>query len=380
MHGLETSDPPVRPDSRRPPAGRVRVLVLSRYGPLGASSRVRMYQFVEKLAGLGVDAVVQPLLPDGYVRARYANEAFGLWPLIACYLRRAAVLLEKIEADVVWLEKEALPWVPFFIERVLLPSRRPLVVEYDDAVFHQYERHPSAVMRRLFGRKIDRVMAAAAVVIAGNRYLADRATVAGARRVMVVPSTVDTGRFRPAPPLAREGCVVGWIGSPATAKYLDGLRAPLERLRDRPGFEVHLVGAPPGTLADVGARVWSWDDATEVERIHAFDVGVMPLADGEWERGKCGYKLIQYMACGRPVVASPVGVNVEIVDADSGILASTSSDWEAALEALAGDPERRTRMGASARQVVEARYSADSVAATLAGLFQDLGARREAAR
>jgi len=333
-----------------------------------------MYQFVDRLAALGVDCDVHPLLPDAYVSARYANERFGAWPLLVSYLRRTAVLLEKIEADVVWLEKEALPWVPFFVERVLLPSRRPLVVEYDDAVFHQYEHHPSGLVRRLLGRKIDRVMAAATVVIAGNEYLARRATRAGARRVVVVPSTVDTEHFRPVLPLARNGCVVGWIGSPATVKYLDGLRAPLERLHGRSGFEVHLVGAPPGTLADVGARVWPWDAATEVDRINAFDVGVMPLEDGAWERGKCGYKLIQYMACGRPVVASPVGVNAEIVSPDAGILASSPDEWEAALVALAGDPERRGRMGASARQIVEARYSADKATAALADLFQGLGA------
>jgi len=268
--------------------------------------------------------------------------------------------------DLVWLQGEALPWVPEAIERRLMPSRIPYVVDYDDAWFHRYDRHARTAVRRFLGRKIDGVMARAATVIAGNDYLAARAKRAGACDVQLLPSAVDLEQYPVSVPSPAPRFTIGWIGSPTTAPYLnsisDALRLASEQLKAR----VVLVGSGPINLPGVCVETRSWQETSEAAEIGKFDVGIMPLTDGPWEQGKCGFKLIQYMAAGRPAIASPVGVNRVIVrHGITGFLAVTTDDWMRSFEALAASIQLRTRMGLAGRQVVEREYSTSVVAPRL---------------
>lgn len=179
----------------------------------------------------------------------------------------------------------------------------------------------------------------------------------------------------PEPTGMTEPLRVGWIGSPTTARYLDLLAEPLARLMAEGLIRPVLIGAGVDALPGLDAERIPWAEAEEVAALNGLDVGVMPLVDSLWERGKCGYKLIQYMACGKPVVASPVGVNRVIVEpegtpAANGFLAGTSIEWEAALRALAIDPELRRRLGQAGRSKVERAYSLQAVAPQLVGLLR----------
>ena len=175
-------------------------------------------------------------------------------------------------------------------------------------------------------------MAAAEAVIAGNEYIAAYARQCGARRVMVQPTVVDPLRYqlrsgKPPTPFR-----VVWIGSPMNSGYLDMVREPLQRLASDGPLEILLVGAAPGALDGLPVRRCDWTEAGEAAAIAEGSVGIMPLPDRPWERGKCGYKLIQYMACGLPVVASPVGGNAQLVEPDrNGLLAATPDDWYSGL-------------------------------------------------
>ena len=336
----------------------MKILLCSRYGGQGASSRIRYLQYLPYFRSQGAEVTVVPLFSDDYVRALYEGGARRQEVLVG-YWRRLRALIGARRFDVVIVEKELFPFLPAVAERLLRVMGVPYVVDYDDALFHRYDRHPSALVRALLGRKIDAVMRHAAVVVAGNDYLADRARQAGAPRIEVIPTVVDTERYQLRPDVEAATPVVGWIGTPMTSRYLRPLLPVFEALQEEMPVRFVAVGARPEDFVGTPVETRLWSEETEVESIRQFDIGIMPLEDSPWERGKCGYKLIQYMACGLPVVASPVGVNQTIViPEENGLQADTPEAWKHALRELlqAGEPIRRS-MGQKGRQRVEEWYS-----------------------
>lgn len=353
----------------------MKILALTRYGRLGASSRLRTMQFLPLLKTAGIDSSTRPLFGDAMLLNKYKRRRYGAGAVLKAYGSRVVQLLCRHRFDLIWIEKEALPWMPMLCEKALL-SGVPYVLDYDDAIFHKYDQHRSAWVRRLLGRRIDRLMAGARLVIAGNDYLAQRARDAGALWVEVVPTVVDLERYAPQPPSRRQVDIpyIVWIGSPSTVKYLAALEAPLAALAARSPFRLRVIG---GTLKMTGVDVECvpWTEESEVQSIAECDIGVMPLNDSPWERGKCGYKLIQYMACGLPVVASPIGVNTQIVrDGINGFLVTSADAWVGRLEQLLHDAELRRSMGREGRRRVEAAYCVQQAGPRLANLLVKAGA------
>lgn len=355
----------------------VRVLALTRYGALGASSRLRLYQYLPMLKHASFQVEVQPLFDDAVLSARYRVGRYGFRAALQSFAIRVLSLTRTKKFDVIWIEKEALPWWPQWFELALL-SGTPYVLDFDDAVFHNYDHHRLGLVRLLYGKRIDRLMARATLVVAGNDYLANRATSAGAPWVEVLPTVIDLERYSKAHTVMQAADSLPriiWIGSPSTARYLEVLREPLQALSLRVPFILRVIGANvdfPG----VNVECVRWTEATEVASIAEGNVGVMPLLDSAWERGKCGYKLIQYMACGLPVVASPIGVNTEIVeDHSNGFLAKTAGDWVVALERLLTNVELCRSMGREGRSRVESKYCLQITALRMVELLKQTAVR-----
>ncbi len=351
----------------------MKLLMLTRYGRLGASSRMRSYQYLPSLEAAGIDVTVSALFSDVYV----AGLQHGLKApreVMAAYSQRVQTLLKAQHFDLVWIEKESLPWIPAWLENPWLPKRIPFVLDYDDAVFHYYDQHRSAVVRKVLGGKHCALMRNAALVVAGNDYLASYARETGAANVEILPTVVDLQRYplggvRSTSIFTKIPCV-GWIGQRATADFLRPLVPLFERFCKEGKGRFTAIGIDAKQLGLPMASV-PWSEDTEVASLQALDVGIMPLLDGPFERGKCGYKLIQYMACGLPVVASPVGANRQIVEHGvNGFLAETPREWETALESLLADPLLRQRMGAAGREKVERFYSIQVTAPRLASLLK----------
>jgi glycosyltransferase involved in cell wall biosynthesis len=333
------------------------ILLLSRYTALGASSRYRSYQYLPFLRSKGLDVTVAPLLTDDYVQRLYGGRGMSLPDIAGSYVRRIRDIVRTRRYDLIWIEYEALPWVPYSIESILLGKRIPFVVDYDDAVYHRYDLHARGIVRRILGRKIDQVMSHADLVIAGNRYLATRAHEAGARHVEILPTVIDLSKYTLKPRRKGECFTVGWIGSPSTEHYLALAREPLARLCRDGRARVVAIGARNPDLTGVPLEIKPWSEKSETELLSTFDAGIMPLADTPWERGKCGHKLIKYMASSLPVVASPVGVNAEIVrHTVNGFLASTVDEWLDALARLRDDASLGQAMGVAGRETVEQRF------------------------
>lgn len=334
----------------------MRVLALTRYGYMSPSSRYRIYQYLPYLRDHGLDVDVAPLLDDTYLVRRYNSAALPLLGTAVSYVRRLGQLLRAKPYDLIWLQKDAWPGLPGNLESMILRMRAPYVVDYDDAVFHFYDQHPSRIVRRLLGRKVDRVMAGASLVIAGNQYLAQRAQAAGAKRIEFLPTVVNLARYPVAAPPDGE-FTVGWIGSPATVPFLQRIRGALREFCRDGQSRVVVIGARDLNWADIPHEEIPWTEDTEVRALQQCHVGIMPLANTPWERGKCGLKIVQYMACARPVVASPIGVNQTIITHGvNGLHASTAQEWVRALRQMKADSEMRQRMGEAGRKMVEQCY------------------------
>lgn len=336
------------------------VLVLPKYTRSGASSRLRTYQYLPFLEEKNWQFTVKPLFDEAYLDSLYKGKRRSRVSMVFAYLRRFFVILRASRYRFIWFEKELFPYMPAWIELLLALFGLKYVVDYDDAIFHNYDLSRNKWIRRFIGNKIDIVMRNAYCVIAGNEYLAERARTAGAKRVVVIPTVVDHHRyfFYKQP---QETITIGWIGSPTTQKYVEDLLPVLQELGQESDFRLLLVGATAdivSRLPGIDVDVKPWSEGTETNLIQTMDIGIMPLQDGPWERGKCGYKLIQYMASGVPVIASPVGVNPSIVyGSGCGLLAADFSQWKKSFSRLINDPPQRKLFGEAGRRAVQERFS-----------------------
>lgn len=341
------------------------------YGPMAASHRVRLSQYRQGLHAQGCELVLNSLLTEAYLTRRFAGRRASPLNLLLAYLQRLFVLVRGPRPSLVIVYAELFPFLPAWLERPLL-LRRPYILDLDDAFFLKYRTGRLAWLSPLLGGKIDQLIRRAAAVTAGSRHLAAYARQFNPR-VVLLPSVVDTDHYRPH---STEPCspaapfTIGWIGSPTTAPYLELLVEPLQQLAREIPLRLLVIGGAAPAIDGVEVIEHSWCLEQEVPLIQQFDVGVMPLPDTPWTRGKCAYKLIQCMACAVPVVASPVGANVDVVSPECGLLASTSQEWLSALRRLAGDPTLRTRLGTAARERVEAHYSVRQTLPVLAQLIR----------
>ncbi len=356
------------------------ILFLTKYARNGASSRYRTFQYLPWLERAGVPYQLSALFDERYLAHLYCHGHGQIADIAKAYLRRVLILLELWRFDLVVIEKELLPYLPAFAEHCLAGLGIKYVVDYDDALFHQYDNHRHHWVRRLLAGKIAAVIRGATLVTVGNRYLADYAIGAGARRVEIVPTVVDLDNYRFALPEEEGGqsiFTIGWIGSPTTARYLQSIAPALAAACANGEGRVVLVGSGATELPGVPLDVVTWREATEVEQLRRFDVGIMPLPDEPWARGKCGFKLIQYMACSLPVVASPVGVNRELVQfEENGLLAANHSEWQQALERFKRDSAFRQSAGRSGRYLVERQYSLQVTAPRMLKLWTEAMAGR----
>lgn len=291
--------------------------------------------------------------------------------------RRPFHVARAATADVVLVQKEAFPFGPPFFEQVLA-RRVPLVFDFDDA--HHLVPRVQWDWRSLWRdpERLAKTIRAAKLVTAGNEWLKEIARRAGGREVHLVPTGVApyNGRAAADARFARRGpVVVGWMGTWSNLSYMDEIVPALRAVSARYPIRVALVGAanvhewrPEGL--DVVS--YSWDETYETDHLLGFDIGIMPLVDGEFERGKCAYKILQYMSAALPVVASDVGANSTVVKHGvSGFLARSMPDWEQHIAALAQSSEMRRSFGLAGFETVRRSYATDVCGRTLADLILD---------
>jgi len=317
------------------------------------SARFRVRQFIPHLRALGIQLEEMSTTTEAYPPAvRWRRPLWGARRLVEI----APLVVRSRSCDRVILQREMISTMvtlePF--------TGRPRLLDVDDSV----HLHHGGVAARRLAQLCDRV-------IAGNNYLAEIY-----RRwnsdVVVLPTAIDSDVFVPGPSArTEEEIVIGWIGTSANHRYLTGIEPPLAAaLMARPSLRLRVISDRAPDFAIIDPDRWSfakWREDTEVAEVQAMNIGIMPLEDSEWARGKCSFKMLQYMACGLPVVVSPVGNNHEVLrEALLGVAAAEPGEWIEALLALADSPGLRAKMGAAGRSVIERLYATKVIAPRLA--------------
>lgn len=344
-----------------------KILFLTKYSPLGARSRYRVHQYLPFLEEAGFAHDVHPLFPDRYLECIYSDvkpwrQWFTKFSIATCALIRRSCLLSRRGSnyDVVYVGGyEGLPYLPFCLERWLFFFDTRVVVDCDDPIYLNYADHRNPVVRRVLGDKIPKILEKSSQVITANHHLAEWARGHNSN-VTVIPTSVDL-RSYPVHQLTKPSnrrTVIGWIGTPITAKYLHLLMEPLQRLRTRHDFVLKVIGAPGFEMEGIDVVGVPWSEATEFRDLFTCDIGIMPLPDDAWARGKSALKLIQYLAAEVAGVASPVGANCDVIqDGENGFLARTDEDWVEKLSLLIRVRALRRRVAREGRKTVEDRYS-----------------------
>lgn len=357
-----------------------RILVLASK-PLGISpsQRYRFEQWAPHLARehrISLDfapfeseALARLLYEPGQVAAK------AFWTL-RDFGRRSAVLRRAKRYDAIVIHREAALIGPAIYERLLAWTGKPIIYDFDDAIWSLGQAWKNGWFSRLhFTSKTSTICKLAAAVTTGNGYLADYARKRNPS-VSIIPSSIDLAHYPEAPEPENTGkFVVSWTGSTSTLVHFEHAREALERLAARLPIVVKIICSRPPERPIAGAemRFVQWSPEREAADVGNCHVGIMPLPDDEVSRGKGGMKALQFMATGRPVVVSPVGVNTDIVQpGHNGFHARKAEEWVAALERLALDSQLRSRLGRNARLTVEANYRAEASAAKFANVVNCL--------
>lgn len=359
----------------------MRVLFVTPQPVEGPSSRFRIYQYLPYLQSQGVVAKVRPFLSSQLVPAIYREGSYCLKMGVTLWGTAQRVLdaLRARNYDIAYVLREAFPFGPPLFERAIEAAAGRLVFDFDDAIYAPSLAYRNPLDRlRDFGKPA-KLIRLASHIIAGNDHLRDYAArfTDTPSRITVIPTVVDTSEYAPSTSVkSPTTCVIGWIGTPRGSSYLKdllGVFADLARTLPQASFK--FVGAQPFETGSLPITFKPWRLADEVADLQSFDIGIMPLTDDEETRGKCGFKLIQYMSVGIPVICSPVGANLSIVDNEtSGYFASTPSEWLEKLKQLVQDPGLRRRLGHRGRQVAEERFSLKTMAPRLLAVLRSAAA------
>lgn len=347
----------------------MKVLFLLKYGDLGASTRYRVYQYLPFLQQAGVTYRIHTLFSNNYLQNQFSSKHLRLsqlkqsWAIGSALTRRYFTLVNELEKyDVIYVHCEALPFIPFAIEKKLFAARNKVVLDFDDAIYVTYEQHPNWFIRKTLGNKISELVKHSQYITTGNQHLEDWAKQFN-KNVTVIPTSVDINLYKSESSVlaTQSQPIIGWIGTPITANYLNILKQPMQILRTQLDFRLKIIGAPQFSMDSIDVEAKPWTQVDEINDLKTCTIGVMPLPDEAWARGKSALKLIQYLAAGTAAVASPVGANCDVVqDGVNGFLASTTDEWVEKLKLLLENSELRQKFAKIGQQTVENDYSIQS--------------------
>jgi len=368
----------------------MRLLILSLFGRLGPSSRHRVYQFLPLLEQRGFDCDVFPLFDDETYQILLGTKASSKaarlriqWTAaVTAPIRRVHHALNARNYDAVYIQKDVL----MFPARQLLPRFNPRIVfDLDDALFAP---HPTLTaenqgfLKRLYlanqRKGVEQILRMAKGVMVSTPYLAEYARRFNSNVHNIGPGPVDCRNYyRPRPPKERPEFIIGWIGSPTTTPFLRPIIPALGRVLEQlPQARIRVVGGIPFDTGGVPLEWRNWTLETERDELADFDVGLMPLAQDDYSKGKAGFKVLQYFAMEKPVVCSTGTVDpTMVVHGSTGFLAGNEEEWIGYLRQLAEDPPLRNAMGQRGRLIVQERYSVERACATLIKLLEEATGR-----
>lgn len=357
----------------------MRVLFLTKYPRRGPSSRYRVLQYMPYLEREGISCDIQSLHTDGYLESVYAGRKVSPRYFLQRFLARAGRILKASGYSVVFLQKELLPYVPPIFELALRLGSMKVVYDIDDAIFFFYTNTRNPFVRLFLGNKIPQALRWSHLVLAGNTYL-ERYAARYNRRTVYFPTVVDPTRYRSTGLNDRgkdatgERPVIGWIGTPETAPFLLQKAAVLNRIYQVTPFKMLAIGSSDLYIPGLDVETVPWSEERETSELARCDIGIMPLPSTVWAKGKCGLKLLQYMASELPVVSSPEGGARDIITHGvTGYIAHSDDEWRHYLSILLNDRSLRRCLGQEGRRCIEEKFTLSLWAPRMAELLRMVG-------
>lgn len=339
----------------------MKILLLTKYDSLGPSSRVRILQYIPYFISQNFHVSSQYLLPNEYIKALYNHNILSKYYLyIKGLINRLIFLFRRSNYDVIIIEKEIFDFTPYFIESLFIRKNERYFLDYDDAVFLRYNHIP------LLRNKYQLLVKNSSGVFCGNRWLQEYSSNLGSKNSIYIPTSIIPQKYNidiKTSFVANKSLVVGWIGNPLTFKtYI--LDSELLKIFNKLKLEFDItfiaIGARYDQSLGTPFKVLQWSEKEEVNSINKFDIGIMPLNGSEWDKGKCGYKLIQYMALSKTVVASKFGANVDIIEnAKTGFLVKTPNEWYDCLKKLYYNTRLLSVIGKNAMEQVSKYFTTE---------------------
>lgn len=343
------------------------------------SQRYRIEQWAPSLAEQGIAVDLFPFADRSLLSFLHRPGHIGAKALggARAFLRAAARLGALRRYDAILVHRAACLFGPAVLERALVLLGSPVIFDFDDAIFLLHTTEANRWLGWLkFPGKTAAICRLSRHVVVGNEYLAEYAR-RHTHHVTVIPSSVDTERFRPNGPGSANGrIVIGWTGSSTSQTYLEMFAPVLKRVLDRHDVVLRIHSDRRPHLPEVPFEWRPWTAATEAEEIASFDIGIMPMPHDKWASGKCSMKALLYMACGVATICEAVGMNRQVVrNCENGLLASNPDEWVSSLDKLIADPALRRRLGNEGRKTIEERYSKEHCVARFADVVRSTVAR-----
>ena len=339
----------------------MKILFWVPYPHEGASNRVRVEQYLPYLKKENFESALHPFWSNAAFKILYekGNYFKKIFFFLEGVTSRFSDIFQIFRYDAVFIHREAFPLGSCFFESVVKFFKKPIIFDFDDAIFLPFTSPQNNFIEKFKKpEKVAKIIRLSNCVIAGNDYLAEFA-LRHNRNVSVIPTSVDLDKYYPITRDTGKKIVIGWIGSITTTDFLKQMRGVFTKLSERfSGVKFKIIGGnfDNGKISSVICIPWSLEE--EVGQLRTFDIGIMPMPDNEWTRGKCGFKAILYMSMAIPSVCSPVGINKEIItDGVNGFLAADEGQWIEKLALLIEDCGLRNKMGVEARKTVEEKYS-----------------------
>ena len=320
-----------------------RLEIFCRYAENGASSRLRFFKYKPFFEKAGIQIGIHSFFDTAYLERLYAGKGKSFSSLPRGIFRRVKELADTPRHIPLWIEYELFPMLWAWCDLAAL-KKRPFFLNFDDPVWEKYAKLPT------LKNKYDTLVKYASGVVAANDLIVERFKNINAN-ILKIPTAIDLDRYDKAPKEKFDRFTAVWIGSPATFHYLTSFRNVLKKMAESCDFELLMIGKSSwGSLPGVPSRSVEWSEADEAELISRSHVGIMPLPDESFARGKSACKLIQYAAAGIPSLGAPVGENCQVIeDGATGFLCRTPEEWCRNLQQLAADPALRKQMGKAAR-------------------------------
>lgn len=339
----------------------MKLILFPRYTKTGPSSRYRFYQYIPLLAYNNIE--VHPFFDKHYVATKSLKNVQGIIYVCKLYAKRLYHMFRLSSEDVVFLQYEFTPFL-FFNTWFFRIKKINYIVDYDDAVFHDYDQNKNILVRVFLKNKISKVIANAQAVITGSPYLTKYALKYNSN-VHEIPTSINFSKYQPNAVISdNEKLIIGWIGSSTTSFHLRKVLDAFHILKEQGvNFEVRLIGYDKKekiNFENLPIKVIKWKEDTEIEELNKFNVGIMPLVDYPYAHGKCAFKLIQYMAMGKPTISSAFEANKKVDRNNENLFADTLEEWVKAFLLIHNNKSKYMNVGKRNREVIKNYYSIQS--------------------